>query len=387
MTGESRAGRFGRARAFGRGLIRTRRRAVTSGAVMVVLVAGVGTWAFQGPLASKDHYCWGAWEQDSGPDILGDAAFTGDDARSRTSKEAPPTSGKPTGSCTLAVRSSRVYSGDELVQDTTVTVKYGRAPKDAGTRLTWLSDHLGNGAMPLPDGLPGAVAGARGLLVLPKRCDTRDGRPTAVTLDAQERPEPDDVITRSPDLGGSRMVTELLVKAANKGMEKAGCAPAEPLRTTSPVLTLPEKSETFYSDPACRINGLDLDLDEELERQARYQVGAVTADVQSCSVRTGRADVQFLDALMVAHPRIDALLKDLAGDKAPARGWRGKGVLASDHQLVRARCAGRPTTFLMLGAPAYAAKGHFAAFTDAVSQRLGCAAVAPAASAGTEGEH
>ncbi|MGW5866693.1 hypothetical protein ACWFRJ_31480 [Streptomyces sp. NPDC055239] len=356
---------------------------MTSGAVLVVLVAGVGTWAFQGPLATKDQYCWGAWEQDSGPDILGDAAFSGDDARSRTSEETSPMSGKPTGSCALTVHSSRVYSGDELIQDTTVTVKYGRAPKDAETRLTWLNDHLGDGAMPLPDGLPGAVDGTRGLLVLPKRCDTRDGRPTAVTLDARARQEPDDVVQRSPDLGGSRAVTELLVKAANKGMEKAGCAAAEPLRTTSPVLTLPEKRETFYSDPACRINGLDLDLDKELAREAAYQVGAVTDDMQSCSVRVGRPDVEYLDALMVAHPRFDALLKDLTGDKAPARGWRGKGVLKSGHQVVRAQCAGRPTTFLMLGAPAYAAKGHFAAFTTAVAQRLGCAAVAPA---GTEGE-
>lgn len=388
VTGESRAGRFGRARAYGRGLIRTRRRAVASGAVVVVLAAGLGTWVFQGPLATKDRYCWGSWEQDSGPDILGDAGFTGDDARSRTSKDAPPTPGKQTGSCTLTVHSSHTFSdGDESVQDTKVTVEYGRAPKAAGTRLPWLNGYLGDGAMPLPDGLPGAVAGTRGLLVLPKRCDTRDGRPTAVTLDAVERAGSDTLLPRNPDLGGSRAVAELLVTAANKGMEKAGCAPAKPLRVTSPVLTLPEKGETMYSDPACRIKGLDLDLDEETQRDVGYQVGAVTDDVQSCSVRVERGDVQFLDALMVANPRFDALLKDLAGDRAPAEGWRGKGVLEEGHQVVRARCAGRPTTFLMLGAPANAAgDGQFAAFTNAVAQRLGCAAVAPAASAGTGGE-
>lgn len=382
MAGESRAGRFGRVRAYGRGLIRTRRRAVTSGAVALAVAAGLGTWAFQGPLATKDRYCWGSWEQDSGPLILGDDGFSGEDARSRTSKEAPPTPGKPTGSCTLALRSSHVFSdGDKGTQDTTVTVTYGKAPKGAEARLTWLNDYLGDGAMPLPDGLPGAVDGARGLLVLPERCDTRDGRPTAVTLDARERGEATALSARSPDLGGSRAVAELLLKAANTGMEKAGCAPAKPLRTTSPVLTLPEKRETFYSDPACRIKGLDLELDKQLEREASYQVGAVTDDIQSCSVRTGRADVEFLDALMVAHPRLDALLKDLPGDEAPARGWRGKGVLASGHQVVRAQCAGRATTFLMLGAPEQAAKdGLFAAFTNAVSQRLGCPAVAPTAS-------
>lgn len=379
-------GRFGRVRAGGRWLIRTRRRGVTSGVVAVVLAAGLGTWAFQGPLATKDLYCWGSWEQDSGPLILGDAAFSGDDARSRTSKGAPPSPGNPSGSCTLAVHASDVRSdGDESVQDTTVTVTYGRAPKDAGARLTWLNDYLGDGAMPLPDGLPGAVDGSRGLLVLPKRCDTRDGRPTAVTLDA--RSEPDGTLTRSPDLGGSRTVAELLVSVANTGMEKAGCAPSKALRVTSPVLTLPEKRKTFYSDPACRIKGLDLDLGKEAERDTSYQVGAVTDDLQSCSVRVGRGDADFLDALMVAHPRLDALLKDVTGDKAPARGWRGRGVMAADHQIVRARCAGRPTTFMMLGAPEHQAKsGLFAAFTDAVSQRLGCAPVAPAASAGTEGQ-
>ncbi|MFG2497833.1 hypothetical protein ACGFSB_06390 [Streptomyces sp. NPDC048441] len=359
---------------------------MAAGAVVVVLAAGLGAWAFQGPLAAKDRYCWGGWEQDSGPGILGDEAYSGDDAHSRTSKEVSPTPGKPTGSCTLAVHSSLVFSdGDKSVQDTTVTVKYGRAPKDAETRLSWLNGYLGDGAMPLPDGLPGAVAGARGLLVLPKRCDTRDGRPSTVTLDARERSEPADVLPQKTDLGGSRAVTELLVTAANKGMEKAGCAPAEPLSVTAPVLTLPEKNESFYSDPACRIKGLDLDLDEAREREASYQVGAVTKDLQSCSVRIGRTDVEFLDALMVAHPRIDALLKDAMGDRAPARGWRGKGVLASDHQVVRARCAGRPTTFLMLGAPAYQARGHFAAFTDAVTQRLGCDVVAPAGTGGERG--
>ncbi|MGW6274248.1 hypothetical protein [Streptomyces sp. NPDC055060] len=364
---------------------------MASGTAVAVLAAGLGTWAFQGPLATKDRYCWGAWEQDSGPGILGDEGFAGDDARSRTAKETPPTPRKPTGSCTLAVHSAHVYSnGDKSIQDTTVTVTYGAAPKAAEHRLTWLNDYLGNGAMPLPDGLPGAVDGARGLLVLPERCDTGDGRATAVTVDARERPGPDDTLTRTPDLGGSRAVAELLVAAANTGMEKAGCAPAKPLRSPSPVLTLPEKKETFYSDPACRIQGLDLDLGKEMERDVSYQVGAVTDDLQSCSVRVGRADVEYLDALMVAHPRLDTLVKDLPGDEPPARGWRGRGVLESDHQLVRAQCAGRPTTFLMLGAPERAAKeGLFAAFANAVSQRLGCAAVAPAAStgtAGTEGE-
>lgn len=360
---------------------------MTSAAVVAVLVAGVGTWAFQGPLATKDRYCWGGWEQDSGPDILGEAGFSGDDAHSRTSTGAPPAPGKRTGSCTLTVQSSHVFSdGDKSEQETTVTVKYGSAPKDADTRPAWLNGYLGDGAMPLPDGLPGAVAGARGLLVLPKRCDTRDGRPTVVTLDARERREPDGVGPSAPDLGGSRAVAELLVTAADKGMEKAGCAPAKPLRVTSPVLTLPEKEETFYSDPACRIKGLDLGLDEETEHDTSYQVGAVTDDMQSCSVRVGRGDVAFLDALMVAHPRFDALLKDLAGDSTPAKGWRGKGVLGAEQQVVRASCAGRPTTFLMLGAPERRAKDHFAAFSNAVAQRLGCAAVAPAASAGTGGE-
>ncbi|MEU6678781.1 hypothetical protein [Streptomyces sp. NPDC046925] len=386
MTGASQAGRFGRARTWGRGLVRTRRRAVASGAVVVAVAAGLGTWAFQGPLASKDSYCWGSWEQDSGSWILGDEAFSGDDARGRTSEDSSPTPGKPTGSCTLAVRSSDGGSGGEHAQQTTVTVKFGTAPKDAKARLAWLNGYLGDGVTPLPDGLPGAVDSTHGLLVLPERCDTRDGHPTAVTLDAQEKRQSGDPRPPSPDVGGPRGVTELLVSAANKGMEKAGCAPAKPLRVTSPRLTLPENAGTFYSDPACRIKGLDLDLDEKQEDETSYQVGVVTDEQQSCAVRIGRSNAAHLDALMVAHPRLDALLKDLHGDAAPARGWRGKGAIEPDHQFVRTQCAGRPTSFLMLGAPAHDAKRLFAAFTNGVSHRLGCTAVAPAAAAGTEGE-
>ncbi|MCX4671084.1 hypothetical protein OG453_31060 [Streptomyces sp. NBC_01381] len=388
MTGEIRAGRFRRARGAARGLIRTRRRAAVTGAVVLALAAGLGTWAFQGPLDIKDRYCWGGWEEDSGPAILGDDGFTGEDGHSRTSKGAAPTPDKPAGTCTLAVRSSHTFSdGDTGVQDTTVTVTYGRAPKGAADRLEWLVGYLGDGAMPLPDGLPGAVDADRGLIVLPKRCDTRDGRPVAVTLDARERSEPDEALPRTVDLGGSRTVAELLVAAANQGMEKAGCAPAEPLRVTSPLLTLPEKRETFYSDPACRIKGLDLDLGDEAESDTDYQVGPVTRDMQSCSVRIGRDDVQFLDALMVAQPRVDALIADVTGEKPPARGWRGKGVIGAGHQVVRAQCAGRPTTFLMLGSPQREATGHFAAFSNAVAQRLGCPAVAPTTSSEAGGTH
>ncbi|TGA99374.1 hypothetical protein E2651_29585 [Streptomyces sp. MZ04] len=368
--------------------MRTRRRAVTAGAVVLALAAGLGTWAFQGPLDPKDRYCWDGWEEDSGPAILGDDGFTGDDGHSRTSKGAAPTPGKRAGSCTLAVHSSHTYSdGDTSVQDTTVTVTYGRAPMAAEDRLEWLNRYLGDGAMPLPDGLPGAVDADRGLIVLPKRCDTRDGRPGAVTLDARERSEPDEVRPRTADLGGSRAVAELLVAAANQGMEKAGCAPAKPLRVTSPLLTLPEKRETFYSDPACRIKGLDLDLDDDTEADVDYQVGAVTRDMQSCSVRIGRDDAEYLDALMVAQPRLDALLVGVTGEKPPARGWRGKGVLGAGHQVVRAQCAGRPTTFLMLGSPQRESTGHFAAFSNAVAQRLGCPAVAPTTSGEAGGNH
>ncbi|WJV45380.1 hypothetical protein [Streptomyces flavofungini] len=386
---DTRAQRLVRVRRF----VRTRRGAAATGLVLALLAGGVGTWATDTwPFDGRDRYCWGAWQEDSGPGILGDEGFEGDDDRSRTSTGTAPTSREPRGECRLSVTSSDTYNGDKDRQETTVTVTYGPAPRSAGRRVTWLGGYLGDRAMPLPDGLPGVADGSHGLLVLPKRCDTRDGRPTAVTLDAREAAEPDDVLAAVPKLGGSRDVAELLVAAANKGMEAAGCADGEPLRVSGPVPTLPEREESFPDGAVCRIPGLDIksDLGKEAAMRLRYQVGAVDDDLQSCSARIGRSvrlgervDQPLFDAVMVREPRISALLDGATGTRAPEKGWRGTGTFTSDHGVVRADCAGRPTSFLLLGAPTKTTSDYFATFTNAVARRLGCAPVAPAAD--TEG--
>ncbi|GHC56824.1 hypothetical protein GCM10010349_24400 [Streptomyces flavofungini] len=382
------AQRLARVRRF----VRTRRGGVATGLVVALLAGGLGTWATDTwPFDGRDQYCWGAWEQDSGPGILGDEGFDGDDGRSRTSTGDAPTPGAPRGECRLTVSSSHTYGdGDTERQHTTVRVRYGPAPEPAAKRVAWLGGYLADRAMPLPGGLPGAADGHHGILVLPERCDTRDGRPTAVTLDAHEEVDADDRVPESPDLGGSQAVAELLVAAANKGMKAVGCADGEPLRVRSAVPELPERAETFSRGPVCRIPGLDVsaDLTKETAMRLVYQVGAVDQDLQSCSARIGRSlrlgereDQPLFDAVMVRQPRLTALLDGATGTRAPAKGWRGTGVFGSDQRLVRAGCAGRPTAFLLLGTPTGATSDYFATFTNAVARRLGCAPVAPATDA------
>ncbi|GAA2315150.1 hypothetical protein [Streptomyces violaceusniger] len=357
-----------------------RRRAVSiGGAVAVLVAAGVGTWATDTwPFDGKDTYCWGAWKEDSGPDFLSGDALDEDNAR-RTSKETAPTPARQRGRCTVALHSERVSSGGEkVVEETEITVTYGPAPEGATRRMEWIGGYLGDRAMPLPDGLPGATDGRHALLVLPKGCDARDGRPTAVTLDSMARSVySDSTMSGDAGLGGSQSVARLLVAAANHAMEKAGCAPAKPLEAVSPMTTLPEDDEDFFTR-ACRIRGLE--FGKEAARDLEYQVGAVTRDLQSCSVRTQRGEGRYFDALMVAQPRLSALFDGATGSKAPARGWRGTGVFADGYKVVQADCAGRPLTVLMLAPSLRETTPYFAAFANAVARRVGCAPVAPGGS-------
>ncbi|WP_086711291.1 hypothetical protein [Streptomyces antimycoticus] len=356
-----------------------RRRAALVGAVAVLVAAGVGTWATDTwPFDGKDTYCWGAWKEDSGPGFLSREALDEDNA-SRTAKETVPTPGRQRGRCTVALHSERVSSdGGKVVEETEITVTYGPAPESAAERMEWIGGYLGDRAMPLPDGLPGATDGRHALLVLPKGCDARDGRPTAVTLDSTARSVySDSTMPGDAGLGGSQSVARLLVAAANHAMEKAGCAPAEPLEAVSPMLTLPEEDEDFFTR-ACRIKGLE--FGGKAARDLEYQVGAVTRDLQSCSVRTEHGEGRYFDALMVAEPRLSALFDGATGSKPPARGWRGTGVFADDYKVVRADCAGRPLTVLMLAPSLHETTPYFAAFADAVARRVGCAPVAPGGS-------
>ncbi|QKV95343.1 hypothetical protein HUT19_29440 [Streptomyces sp. NA02950] len=362
-------------------VLRARRSRVVAGVVAVTLTAaGLGTWATDTwPFDAKDRYCWGAWEEDSGPEFLGDEAFT-DGKGSRTAEETALGPRRTTGRCTVAIHAPG-YVGDDPddSMDTRVIVDYGPAPRSAARRMEWINDYLGGRAVPLPDGLPGATDGNHGLLVLPERCDTRDGRPTAITLDATATSSEDGhVYPGTVRLGGSRSVAALMVSVANRAMAKTGCAPAKPLRTTSPVLTLPEERETFFTR-ACRIRGLEFDRKTAMD--LAYQVGTVGRDLQSCSVRTNdRGEGRVFDALMVSAPRLAALFDGTTGSKAAARGWRGTGVFADGYKVVRADCAGRPMILLMLAPSLHETTPYFTAFTDAVTERVGCAPVAPGGS-------
>ncbi|MFF2852178.1 hypothetical protein ACFVT5_38580 [Streptomyces sp. NPDC058001] len=367
------AGRGGRWRRLTRD--RRGRLLLAGGAALVLLAAGTttswatGSWPFPG----DDRYCWGSWQENSGPGFLGDDAFI-DGNGSRSSTATAPTPARPTGTCTVAVDTGyTARDGDEVNKTSEVTVTYGPAPKDARERMAWLVDLLGDGTAPMPDRLPGTVSGGKGMLVLPKRCDTADGRPTTVTLASKASQAYEGRSTASSaGLGGTRWVTALLVAAANQGMERAGCADGEPLRTSSPVLRVPEDEERYFTN-ACRIPGLKVDPD--LARDLEYRVGAVTRDLQSCAVQPWRGAGDFYTALMVAEPRLAALFDGTTGTAAPAPGWRGTGIFTDTYKVVRADCAGRPATFLTHGM----SDRDTVAFTDAVTQRLGCPPVAPRA--------
>ncbi|MGW1893986.1 hypothetical protein ACWCP6_27595 [Streptomyces sp. NPDC002004] len=347
-----------------------------SALVLVLAGTGLGTWAADTWPWPKDRYCWGAWERDSGPDFLGDEAFGDDDDGSRTGKETAPTREHPTGSCEVAIASDykSSYDGDKVSTHQQVSVEYGPVPKAAEARLAMVHDgFLGGDMVPLPDGLPGTVNGRGGLLVLPKSCDTQDGRPTVVTMHASGTYSSGPSYTQNDpaDLGGAREAAVLLVAAANRGMAAAGCAPDEPRRVSSPVYDLPGKQEHIFSTSSdvCGIRGLHLDT-EDIEDQT----GAVTRDLQTCSVRGDRDGMPYLELAMVAQPRLAAVFDGIAGEHPAARGWRGTGTIGEKHAIVRADCAGRPATFLM---GASTDPGHLAAFANAAAARLGCAPIAP----------
>ncbi|QKW10565.1 hypothetical protein HUT18_00665 [Streptomyces sp. NA04227] len=344
--------------------------------VLVLAGTGLGTWAADTWPWPKDRYCWGAWEEDSGPDFLGDEAFGDDRDGSRTGKETAPTRERPIGSCEVVIASDykSSYDGDKVSSRQQVSVEYGPVPKAAEARLAKVHDgFLGGDMVPLPDGLPGTVNGSRGLLVLPKSCDARDGRPTVVTMEASGTYSSGPMYTKNDpaDLDGVREAAKLLVAVANRGMEAAGCAPDEPLRVSSPVYDLPGDPDLVFraSDDVCGIRGLRLDT-ENIEEQ----IGAVTRDLQTCSVRGDRDGMRYLELAMVAQPRLAAVFDGISGERPAARGWRGTGIIGEKHALVRADCAGRSAAFLM---GASTDPRHLAAFANAAAARLGCAPIAP----------
>ncbi|MFF2023146.1 hypothetical protein ACFVW2_15275 [Streptomyces sp. NPDC058171] len=355
-------------RTNGSGPGRRGRRAVFAGGAALVLLAALLTtgWATdRWPFDEEDRYCWGAWQENSGPSFLSDARVA--EGGTRTATERGPTPDRPNGVCTLSIG-----SGGEEDLRSEITVTYGPAPEEAAPRWDWLLSHLGGSAVPLPDGLPGAVTGGSGLLVLPERCDAPDGRPTTVTLTAESsRSTGDGRRAASTGFGGATSTARLLVAAANAAKERAGCAgPA--VRTDSPVLTLPEDPEPFAHSPLCRIPGLEVD-EETAALLAGYQVGTVGPDLQSCSVGYRNGTGTHLSALMVAEPRLVTLLDGAVGNRPPAKGWRATGSFTADHRVLRTECAGRPVGFVMSGM----SEERAGAFADSVAARLGCPAVAP----------
>lgn len=353
--------------------VQARRMLIAVGVAVAVLGGGLGAYAAGVGPFDGDRHCWGAWQTG------GERGFFSDQG-SRSGTDDPPTPERPRGTCTVEYRVSSV--------EQTLEVTYGPAPEDPGKRMEWLGDSLFPDAVPLPDGLPGVVDASSGLLVLPKRCDTADGRPTVVRMEATDAQEEEYGLADAVNLGGTREAAVLLVAAANRGMELAGCADGKPLRTTSPVLTLaPDDGST--DEDTCGIPGLSPQGSKNLLRRLQPQVGTVGRELQTCSVTdpprfTGREPKRkkrlHFGLAMIAEPRLAALVGDAAGAQAPARGWRGTGTFTDHHLVARAACAGRPTVFLLLtetGIAADAPTAHFTAFTDAVTQRLGCGPLAP----------
>ncbi|MFE7803724.1 hypothetical protein ACFU51_03460 [Streptomyces sp. NPDC057430] len=366
---------------------------------VALAIAGVGVWAAGiGPFA-KDEYCWGAWKQDSGPRLLGDDELgtTGDERVAEES--AAPSADRPEGTCTLRVTSSVPDDHGSSATDAggaetntiefkkTVKVSYGPVPASEKERLSWLAEFLDDSVGPLPDGVPGLVGNAKGMVVLPKECDV-DGRPTVVTIAGDETGDGHLGLVNMPvSIGSQGDVAQLLLAVANEGMRRTDCAEgAAPLRVTSPVKPARE-GETGGVGPhaTCGIRGFGFATVKGDHYEA--QAGVVEDGVQLCTLTNTdhvRNPVFAGQFMMAAQPRLAALLQDLAGDRSPGPGWRGKGRLTDSYNIVQADCETGPTVFALWFDTAYLEKvaipdagGAFARAVNAVGDRIGCSDVAP----------
>lgn len=359
-----------------------RRRRVVLGAFLAgaVLISGVALWAMDSP-PFKDRYCWGAWEQDSGPRFLGDYVLR-DSGSERTSAESgTPGSGGKTATCTVSVASwasddsSARSGGSSAGSDGSsaqpagshdrLTLTYGPVPEAPDERRAWIDRYFSGSASPLPNGLDGLVANDRAMLVLPEACDVA-GRPSAVTLwgeswddGPQGRRAMPLTIASLPD------ISTMLLDAADVGMRKAGCAPAKPLRITEPMARVAEDGKSAET-PVCRIPGAAFPLGEELRYGQR--VGVVGDRLQTCSVvlrKLGSPDEPAAQFVMAGSPRTAAVFAGL-----PEGAGQG---------LVRRDCDGRNTVFYVHIGPGLGDGGGekdrqvFERFTEAVGKRVGCA--------------
>ncbi|MFD0025157.1 hypothetical protein [Streptomyces sp. NPDC058382] len=344
-----------------------RRATVLAGVVAgAVLASGIGLWATDS-WPFRDTYCWGAWEQDSGPSFLGDQALGKSGSQRRATESAPPSADRPHGTCTLAVTSE--VEDDDSDQPLTfkeqITLEYGPVPAGAKERRAWIAQYFHGSASPLPDGLDGLVAGDRAMLVLPEACDA-DGRASAVTIRSESSGDGHLGKVAMPfAIGATTDVGRMLLDAANTTMKKAGCAPDESLRTVSPMVTVAEDHERAVH-PLCRIPGMTFDFGEGSHYE--QQVGAVTDRLQTCSVvwrAPGVPDEPSAQYVMARRPRMVALFDGLPEGGA--------------HGLLRTTCGGRRTVFYGNVETGLKGRGSpddrrvFENFADSVSRRIGCA--------------
>lgn len=378
-----------------------RRGFVVAAAVVVLAAAGVGgVWASTGmwPLA-KDRYCWGSWEQNSGPSLLGDGKVEDPGSKRTAEQTAAPSAERPHGTCTLRVTTSSSedddesdYSYESAESDTTeteepVTVEYGPVPRGREARLEWLAEYLDGSVAPLPDGVPGLVSREKGMVVLPRECDV-DGRPSTVTITGDEVTGGDTEPGETTSIGGEGEVAELLLAVANRQMRQVGCAPDKPMRVTSPVAAPGDAAPLMPGgmSPACRIPGLDFSVGKRSDYKAA--AGAVTDDVQLCKV-TDYDDVrdpQFAGQfVMVAQPRLAALFHGFVGEEPPGDGWRGNGTLTDAYSAVEAGCGRGSKAVFLLQFDGYSLRQVadpdperiFARAVNSVADRIGCPDVAP----------
>lgn len=343
-----------------------RRASVIAGVVAgAVLATGTVLWATDsGPF--RDSYCWGAWEQNSGPSFLGDEALEKSGSERGSTESAAPSAARPHGTCTVSVTSSVEDddSDEPLTFEESVTLDYGPVPAGAKERRAWLAHFFHGSASPLPDGLDGLVGGDRGMLVLPSSCD-KGGAPSVVTIRSESTgdghlgkvPMPFTIATRTE-------VARMLLAAANTGMDKAGCAPAHPLRSSSPMVTVAEDEESAAT-PLCRIPGVTFDYGEG--SRYRQQVGAVTDRLQTCSVvwkQPRMPDEPSAQYVMANGSRLTALFE---------------GMPEGAHQgLVRRSCDGRRTVFYGHVEAGLQNRGRpsdqqvFHRFVESVGKRIGC---------------
>lgn len=361
---------------------RAGRRTVAVLALALVVLGGATlvTWATDaGPFRQRGH-CWGAWQEGSGPQVLGDD-FT------RVTEESAAPVRDEQAICVMAfgvpgteemkhidavVRGDA--SGAQEAAGHRLVARVGPPPRSTGRpRRAWLAEALHGNAAPLPEGLPGVVGRDRGTLVLPEECDSGDV-PMVVTVRS---------LGPVPELDSEREVAELLLSLANAAREKAGCARGEPSRITAPVRTA-EQEETYGGGrPSCRVPGMRI---EPRHGTLGGFASTVGDRLQTCSLELSDKDGDVTargQFVMTSHPRLTALFAGMAGATSPGAGWRGKGRVEDGSGLVTAECRGRPTVFslhldeeLDQGAEPDSRR-VFARSANSLAERLGCPAVGP----------